>query len=627
MLIRLAFSGEPPPEANIKEQEVKNNSSLSTLNSQLIEKVSVQLNADRLKLIDELSRLISELKKQFPELAQNLEKARDYVSASQDENIPVKKLLNLLASIRQNINIDNSLVKNLAEEAIKILQPKQSAEAPPENKLILVLSKNDFESANTIIKNIAAAPLQAPARAESFQPQQTPQTFQAILNALQEFKELGIPKELQNAPLKELEAMILQKTGIEVPKDLVKSLSMAFGEKPVFAELMIAPVTQKEQPQQLQQPQQSQQSQQPLQSQSPQSPPPQPSQTVVQTYEIPLPKDFPLQKILPDISQNMPLPPKIELAFSLYQIKTPILQPWPASIPIPKEERDFWLKTDLPFTPQTLNVREYILSFNGGKLPENPEVARLFAENLHEMSLKTENGTPVTKEQASLLWRITSLCTNSQLSTLNSQLLKYQPQGNHEGELFKNLPEPVKRELLQELPKEKTLQPEVLQKAVERVMEKMPEEMRPVLQNLKEQIQWTRVDQDTRAQNDKENIFYFMHEGELQKGRLKVKDERKGGSKSKQESAISFSIETHVKNLGNVHVDLTLSKGILNIKMQDEVGTASDAVSDERETLAKELTDIGISLGELIYGKTPKIKIVKVTEKTEKITSGLDVKA
>jgi len=76
-----------------------------------------------------------------------------------------------------------------------------------------------------------------------------------------------------------------------------------------------------------------------------------------------------------------------------------------------------------------------------------------------------------------------------------------------------------------------------------------------------------------------------------------------------------------------VHVDLTLSKGILNIRMQDEVGTASEVINAERETLAKELTDIGLSLGELIYGKTPKIQAVKVAEKTEKSTGGLDVKA
>jgi hypothetical protein len=220
--------------------------------------------------------------------------------------------------------------------------------------------------------------------------------------------------------------------------------------------------------------------------------------------------------------------------------------------------------------------------------------------------------------------------------------LKYQPFGNYEGELFKNLPEPVKRELLQELPAGKTWQPEILQKAVEKILEKhieqqpaanpseqagkAHEEIRNVLQNLKEQIQWTRIDQDTRPQNDRENVFYFMHEGELQKGRLKVKDERKSGGKKQQNSSISFSIETKAKNLGDVHADLTLSRNILNIRLRDSVGTATEAVNEERETLARELADIGVSLGELIYGKTPKVQNLPIARKKEK-SSNVDVRA
>jgi hypothetical protein len=204
-------------------------------------------------------------------------------------------------------------------------------------------------------------------------------------------------------------------------------------------------------------------------------------------------------------------------------------------------------------------------------------------------------------------------------------LLKYQPQGNYEGDLFKNLPEPIKKEILRELPTGKAWQPEALQKAIEYVS-RGSDEARVLLQNLKEQIQWTRIDQDTRPASDRENIFYFMHNNELQKGRLKVKDERKGAAKKQQGSSISFSIETKTKNLGDVHADLTLSKNILNIRLQDSVGTASEAVEKERELLARELADIGISLGELLYGKTPKIQ--KISIKTEnKNNGGFDVRA
>jgi len=265
------------------------------------------------------------------------------------------------------------------------------------------------------------------------------------------------------------------------------------------------------------------------------------------------------------------------------------------------------------------------------------------------MSLQTEYGTNVSKEQANLLWRFVQASHNpneqKQLpEQITRTLLKYQPLGNYEGDLFKNLPEPVKRELSQELPQGKIWQPETLQKAVEKVLEKYieqppastaninehaskaHEEVRNALQNIKEQIQWTRIDQDTRPQNDKENIFYFMHNGELQKGRVKIKDERKGNSKKHQDASISFTIKTKVKNLGEVNADLTLGKNILNIRMQDEVGIAGDAVKEERETLAKELSAIGITLGELLYGKTPKIQIRPVAKK-EKSNSGLDVMA
>ena len=762
--------------------------------------VAVQLNAERLKLIDEFSRLLLELKSQFPELAQNLSKARDYISTNQ-ENIPIRNLMNLFSEIQQNLEIlENKpapaqklelieTIKNLVNEVIKILQP--NSEVPSENKLLMALAQNDFTSANTAIKNIVEQVRVLHATPQPTQVQNSKiENFRVILNALQELKELGIPKELQKAPLKELEAIVLQKNGIDVPKETVKNISMIFSEKPTFATVSLKiDFTNAAEPVRLQitplPPSQPE-----GEGQTHRSAPTQQPQKIAQTFEIALPKDFPLQKILANIpllqpsppegqthrsaptqqpmpqplsqplpqilsqpspqvlsqpapqspqpegqthrsaptsppqvlsqplpqilsqpspqslsqpilqvralqatpqqlvsSQTLsqplpqilsqpeeqahrsaptqqplsqssppPLPQKIEMAFSLYQI-TPkpvsdispqtkiqpqfILQPWTASIALPKEERNFWLKTDLPLTPQILNIREAILS--SGKLPENPEIARSFASNLHEISLLTEHGTSVSKEQANLLWRVVQ--TTEKLPTqITNTLLRYQPIGNYEGDLFKSLPEPVKRELSQELPAGKIWQPETLQKAVEKVLEKYieqppastanlnehaskaHEEIRNSLQNLKEQIQWTRIDQDTRPQNDRENIFYFMHDGELQKGRVKIKDERKGSSKKQQDSSISFTIKTKVKNLGEVHADLTLSKNMLNIRMQDEVGTASNAVKEERETLAKELSEIGITLGELLYGKTPKIQHLPIAKK-EKSNSGLDVMA
>jgi len=799
---------------SINPEKISNLSNLSNPENPLIltnqGSDNVLLNTERLKFIDEISRLILELKEQFPKLAQYLSKAMDNFSANQ-ENIPIKILTNLLTQIQQNLNkpiaVEPETVKNLVDEVIKILQP--SKEAPPEYKLVLALSKNDFASANIAIKNIVQAAvipqqiqvppqtqaprqtqiplqtqtpqqiqvpqqtqvpqqIQVPQQTQTPQPIQVPQqtqiplqtqtplqiqapqqtqipqqiqppqqtqtpqqiqiplqtqipqaaatamqTFQTIFNALQELKEFGIPIELKNAPLKELETIVLQKTGIELDKNLpnLRDLQNFFYEKPTYATISLLPAKQAvhfenvasvveiplpkdfpvqkifsnilqtpppiipQQPQQQQQPipqtqPQPQQSipQQPQQQPIPQQPIPQ-QPIPQQPQQQPVPQPQPQQQFIPQQPQpqpqpqQQPIPQKIEMAFSLHQITIPqnttpsqntpppapkfILQPWPVSTLIPKEERAFWQKTDLPLTPQILNIRETILSF--GKLPENPEVVKLFANNLHEMSLQTEQGTYVSKEQANLLWRVVQLncqlpTANSELSTLNLQLLKYQPVGNYEGELFKNLPEPVRRELQRELPAGKTWQPEILQKAVEKILEKYEEpqlskttqnehtskhseEIRHILQNLKEQIQWTRIDQDTRLQNDRENVFYFMHEGNLQKGRLKIKDERKGSSKKHQASSISFSIETKTKNLGDVHADLTLSKSVLNIRLQDSVGTAGETVQAERETLAKELADIGITLGELLYGKIPKVRNLHINKPEEKKNSGLDIRA
>ena len=823
----LAASGQQLTPADVRQRE-------SSVWASGPDKAAVQLNTERLKLIDDVSRLLLELKNQFPELAQNLSKARNYISINQ-ENIPMRNLMNLFSEIQQNLEaLENKpvpaqklelieTIKNLVNDVIKILQP--NSEVPPENKLILALAQNDFASANTAIKNIVEQVTQQIQRPIEVQNSKI-ENFRIIFNTLQELKELGIPKELQKAPLKELEAIVLQRNGIELPKEAVKNISTIFSEKPIFATASLKiDFTKAAEPVRLQI--------MPLPPPSPQEQPqvqvralhttPQQPQGIAQTFEIALPKDFPLQKILANIPlpqpspqqpppqalpqslpqpplsqplpqilsqspqqpegqtngsapamqplpQSLPQPPlsqplpqilpqslpqqplegqprgvaptaqplpqsslqpplsqplpqiisqspppqpegqtnrsaptmqplpqsspqplqqplsqplpqilpqspppqppegqprgvaqtlqKIEIAFSLYQIAPKpdldiplqtkmqpqfILQPWTASVALPKEERNFWLKTDLPLTPQILNIREAILS--SGKLPENPEIVKSFASNLHEISLLAGYGTNVSKEQANLLWRVVQLPTpNSPLSTLHSSLLKYQPIGNYEGDLFKNLPEIVKRELSQELPSGKIWQPETLQKAVEKVLEKYieqpqpnsaninehaskaHEEIRNTLQNFKEQIQWTRIDQDTRPQNDKENIFYFMHNGELQKGRVKIKDERKGGSKKQQDSSISFTIKTKVKNLGEVNADLTLSKKTLNIRMQDEVGTASNAVKEERETLAKELSDIGITLGEILYGKTPKIQHLPVAKK-EKNNSGFDVTA
>jgi hypothetical protein len=128
----------------------------------------------------------------------------------------------------------------LVNQALKILQP--STEIPPENKLLLALSQNDFAKAEIAIRNIIETATTTPAATTPKAFQTAPQTFQIILNALQELKTLGIPKEFENTPLKELEAVVLQKTGIEIEKNLAKNLQMIFNEKPAYAVATEIPV-------------------------------------------------------------------------------------------------------------------------------------------------------------------------------------------------------------------------------------------------------------------------------------------------------------------------------------------------------------------------------------------------
>ncbi|GHV15775.1 hypothetical protein AGMMS49938_14850 [Fibrobacterales bacterium] len=660
----------------VSQNSLEGQNSADTLQRQVKntpENLAVQMDAERLKLINELSRLILELSKNFPELSQELSKARDSISENTTLNVE-KQLKNIIDLLKLQPTTDlTQKLKNAVSDLIKILQPNASAEIPLENKLIIALSKNDFVTAANIIKEFVLGdppsssrssetrlppPQQLPQAAQSQSQSQnlemrTAQNFQVLLNAVQELKELGIPPEFKGTPLKEFENFLLQKVGVGIPQNTVKNLlTLGFGEKPIFASVIQGT------------------EQLPLRDSNIRVAAN--AENMRQSANI-ITGDFTQHPINRNENRQSI---NNEIAFSLYEIaKNPlssnsqsaplssILLPYPASADFPKSEQNFWLKTELPLTPQTLNLRENLLSFGvpqefftlNDKSPEkqneNITTVRNFAEALHAFSLQTESGT-ATKEQANLLWRAVQNYTgqNSQTQQLQQlpqqiiqSLLKYQPLGNAEGDIFKSLPEHIKKEILNELPNGKALQPDILQKSVEKVLDKhleqhlqnqtisttphkMSEEIH-ILQNLKEQIQWTRIDQDTRPANDRENVFYFMHNGEMQKGHLKIRDDRKGGGKKQQGSSIAFTIETKAKKLGQVRADLTLTKNTLTIKMQDELGTASEEVNAERETLAQELADIGITLGELIYGKTPKVKNLPIATTANKSKGSLDLKA
>jgi hypothetical protein len=152
------------------------------------------------------------------------------------------------------------------------------------------------------------------------------------------------------------------------------------------------------------------------------------------------------------------------------------------------------------------------------------------------------------------------------------------------------------------------------------------EEHLQLLNTVREQLQWNRLDQDTRTPGDREQVFYWSQGGEIQKGRIRLRDERGGEKKKKgKEDAYSFSIETTMSKMGKVHADLDLKGGRLSVRLTDEKGTAREAVESERQTLSAELKEIGIVLAELAYGKTPLHAPPQITQKTAQHAGLLDV--
>ncbi len=248
MMPRESESKELTPEqqlAQVKE-EIKN--------------LAVQLDENRLKLIDEISRLILEMKKEFPELSEQLEKK--LINFTEKE---IQQLIKILTELKQT-----QFPEAKINEAMKILKPV--SESPPEFKLVLALSNNDFKTADAAIKDIVQNPT---AIKKDFSP--------VILNVLQELKTLGIPVEFKEnqTPLKELEAIVLKQTGIEISKEAAKILAPMLNEKPVYAEISIVHAKANIANIQVN-----------------------PNSTIV---EIPLPKDFPIEKIIPEISESRSL--------------------------------------------------------------------------------------------------------------------------------------------------------------------------------------------------------------------------------------------------------------------------------------------------------------------------------
>jgi hypothetical protein len=200
------------------------------------------------------------------------------------------------------------------------------------------------------------------------------------------------------------------------------------------------------------------------------------------------------------------------------------------------------------------------------------------------------------------------LSTSDPLKNLDKLegLLRYDAKEDPEADLMKALP----REQKEWLSKEFAKQPAHLLRSQElqAILDRMPSVAnanqfeRETLQNLQKQLQWTNRDQETRHPDERQQVFYFMQDEQLQKGRIQFrKDSNPKKGNAAQDDAHRFFVETQTPRLGHVRVDFRMHKGNVELDFADATGAAQAAVLAERVSLAQELESIGLSLGTMAY--------------------------
>jgi hypothetical protein len=80
-----------------------------------------------------------------------------------------------------------------------------------------------------------------------------------------------------------------------------------------------------------------------------------------------------------------------------------------------------------------------------------------------------------------------------------------------------------------------------------------------------------------------------------------------------------------MRRLGKVQADMELQGERLNIRIADEKGNAHEPIQEERASLARELEDMGLILGELAYGQLRLRGEPKTPHVPRRGTSRLDV--
>ncbi|HSQ42011.1 MAG TPA: hypothetical protein VLM37_07015 [Fibrobacteraceae bacterium] len=303
---------------------------------------------------------------------------------------------------------------------------------------------------------------------------------------------------------------------------------------------------------------------------------------------------------------------------------------------LPTSEVKSLLANKVPITANLVDAYEFAHQY-ADEIPSNRLVQ--FAQVLHQLDLQLPHGATMDDSQKDLAlrWLLSSQPTTPGVKVQISSdvlqgLTQYQVDGDREGELFQNLSEPVRKQLLQEMrtPGKEVIRPADLEIIADKISTNsdLSSSDRDALSQLRQQSQWTRLDQDTRHSSERQEVFYFQHEGVLHKGRIQFRHEQGrqrgagGGDSTKR-----LHVETSTANLGNVQVDFQIQSNRLELIFSTADGKAEPAVQEERPSLAKALDEIGYLLGDLSYRVFVQAELAEPQSSPQRSLGLLDLRA
>lgn len=292
--------------------------------------------------------------------------------------------------------------------------------------------------------------------------------------------------------------------------------------------------------------------------------------------------------------------------------KGPVLLPYPASANLSLPEQIYWSKTNIPpssdFPSLSKQLQEY------GALPQNPATTELVAQVQHLLDTIAPAGSP--PREIDLVLRFSLMLQSKILAPeLLGAIHSYLQDDGTEARLFNKLPQEIQEALRPYLdnkasPTAGPLPPrelaQILQTLLQNPITPPSPELEDAGQKLLQQLHLHRLDQESRHPGDRQESFFWMHQGELQKGRLRVRDQRESSpEKATKDQTVRFVLETHLPHLGKVQAEVQVKREKVGIIVWESTGRAEPAMQEERGSLAQELGDLGLSLQDLTHRFLP----------------------